>query len=254
MQTERLYKQELQNSAEDGREWNDAELVEKARSGNGEAFGELVRRHRERALGWASRFAQDSHLAEDIVQDAFIRAFLHLGMLIDASRFKPWLRRIIRNQVNMRLRRGGIYGKERPFSGFEKAPSSLEGLPEQGGTELDRLLYRMSAQWDNESRRRDGDPQLRIMRREMLEEICLLLKCLTPKERNVFEAFFFRQLSPADIASEFGASIGSVYTTLSRSRVKVQRERIRVYFQDFAERKKLERRPTRKVLAPPISF
>ena len=53
--------------------------------GNREAFGELVRRHRGKALGWATTLSRDITLAEDIVQDALIRAFLHVGELADVS-------------------------------------------------------------------------------------------------------------------------------------------------------------------------
>ncbi|AFC28221.1 ECF subfamily RNA polymerase sigma-24 subunit [Paenibacillus mucilaginosus 3016] len=45
------------------------ELVERARSGDREAFGELVRMHRARALGWAGSLTRDAHMAEDIVDD-----------------------------------------------------------------------------------------------------------------------------------------------------------------------------------------
>ncbi|NGP58037.1 hypothetical protein FLT15_06425 [Paenibacillus thiaminolyticus] len=63
----------------------DEELVEATRAGSGEAFGELARRHRERALGWACSMARDDQLAEDIVQEALLNAFLRLETLLDAS-------------------------------------------------------------------------------------------------------------------------------------------------------------------------
>lgn len=85
----------------------DRELVERARSGDQEAFSELVRTHRAKAYGWANKITRDAYLAEDIVQDALIRAFLHLGALADTSRFLPWLQTIVRNQAYMKLRRGG---------------------------------------------------------------------------------------------------------------------------------------------------
>ncbi|WP_235885407.1 RNA polymerase sigma factor [Paenibacillus cymbidii] len=62
------------------------ELVERARAGNHEAFDELVRKHRAAALGVANRMVRDIHLAEDVVQDALIRAFMHLGTQPPKSR------------------------------------------------------------------------------------------------------------------------------------------------------------------------
>ncbi|MEY9094563.1 RNA polymerase sigma factor [Paenibacillus sp. RC84] len=92
------------------------ELIDRARRGDREAFNELVRRHRAKVLGLANRLVEDRSLAEDVVQDALIRAFLHLGTLADAGKFGPWLRRIVRNQALLKLRRGGPSGRERPFS------------------------------------------------------------------------------------------------------------------------------------------
>jgi DNA-directed RNA polymerase specialized sigma24 family protein len=94
-----------------GRENVERELVDRARSGDNEAFGELVRMHRAHAIGWAGTLTQDSFLVEDIVQEALILAFLHLGTLTDAGQFKSWLHRIVRNQAYMKLRRGGPFSK-----------------------------------------------------------------------------------------------------------------------------------------------
>jgi RNA polymerase sigma factor (sigma-70 family) len=89
--------------------FTDQALVEQARHGDQEAFGELVRRHRAKAFGWAASITRDDFTAEDIVQDALIRAFLHLSKLLDSTRFVPWLQRIVYNQAYTKLRRGGPY-------------------------------------------------------------------------------------------------------------------------------------------------
>lgn len=225
---------------ESERPQRDEELVEAARAGSREAFGELVRRHRERALGWACSMARDDQLAEDIVQEALLNAFLRLETLLDASRFQYWLRRIVRNQANMKLRRGGPYGKERPWSSLAPRPAE--------DSELDRVLHRLCTAPPREMQ----DPQAWLLRRELMEQIRELLSCLTARERQMFEAHVFRQLPPSEIARLFDTSPGSVYTALSRSRTKVQRERIRVYFQDYASEKKQAGRQTRRVLATPL--
>lgn len=224
---------------------SDLELVESARTGNNDSFGELVRRHRERALGWAVALTNDGYLAEDIVQEALVKAFLSLEMLIDASQFRYWLQRIVRNQANMKLRRGGLYGKEKPFTGFTSNQQH-----EENGSDLDRILYRLSSEPVNENQ----DPQAWLQRKELLSSIHYLILCLTPKEREVFEAYFFQQLSATEIAKLLGTSTGSVYTSISRSRVKVQRERIRIYFQGYVTEKKRSARKTRHILASPIPF
>lgn len=255
---EAVYTQELmqphvaseQEASEPVASLPDAQLVELARTGNREAFGELVRRHRERALVWASSITQDGHLAEDVVQEALLSAFLHIETLMEPGRFQYWLQRIVRNQAMMKLRRGGPNGKESSFSALNARNADR---PAQSGevSLLDRLLFRMTTRLDVDRFDRQ-DPQVRLMRKELYVGLYELLRCLTPRERSIFEAHVFQQLSPGEIADAVGVTIGSVYTSISRSRTKVQRERIRVYFHGYAQEKKRAGSTTRRVLAPPI--
>ena len=72
---------------------NDNEqLVKRAAAGDAEAFGLLVRRHHAAAFGWDSLYTDDEHMAEDIVQEAYMRAYERLEQLREASRFSGWLR------------------------------------------------------------------------------------------------------------------------------------------------------------------
>ncbi len=226
----------------DERERPDQVLVEAAREGNNEAFGELVRRHRARAYGWAARLTGDDHLAEDIVQEALIRAFLQLGQLLDSRRFQPWLKAIVHNQVHMKLRRGGPYGKERPYSGFVV----IDDEREPGG-HIDELLAGMSKKFGyNENV--GLDPAEVIARREVFDTFRQLLSCLTEKERGIFEAHFFRELSANEIAILFGTTSSSVYNHLSRARVKVRQERIHICIRGYVERRRQEAKPARVLL------
>lgn len=150
----------------------------------------------------------------------------------------------------MKLRRGGKYGKESSFSVLEVRNGGRTTL-EREGSDLDRLLFRLTARLDEE-RFNNQDPQVRLLRKELYISLYELLQCLTAKERAIFEAHVFSQLSPGEIANALGVSIGSVYTAISRSRAKVQRERIRVYFQGYAQEKRRTGHTTRRVLAAPI--
>lgn len=229
------------------------ELVEQARSGDREAFGELVRRHRAEALGLAGALTKDAHLAEDVVQEALIRAFLHMGTLMDAGRFMPWFHRIVRNQAYMKLRRGGPFGKELPFAAL--APTSGgprgEGVRRTDWTDVDAILFRLMDRAAEEARNRHH-PEECLVRKEMLEQLRMLLGCLNRRERGIFEARFFGELPPERIAALFETTTANVYNSLSRSRVKVQRERIRVAIQDYVDRRAEQGMPRRKVLTPPI--
>ncbi|SEN97630.1 RNA polymerase sigma factor, sigma-70 family [Paenibacillus sp. OV219] len=207
-------------------------LVERAREGDQEAFSELVRAHRAQAYGWANTIARDVHLADDIVQDALIRAFLHIGTLADTGRFLPWLQTIIRNQAYMKLRRGGPFGKEQPFTSF--ATQSGYSVDDFSGDtdsmdwgDIDRILFQMSRSAVQEAHR-SGDHARGMVRMELMEQLRSLLHCLSKRERQIFEAHFFGELPPGEIAQLYDTTTANVYNLLSRSRAKVQKERIRV--------------------------
>lgn len=210
----------------------DRELVERARSGDQEAFSELVRMHRAQAYGWANTIARDAYLAEDIVQDALIRAFLHLGTLADANRFLPWLQTIVRNQAYMKLRRGGPFAKEQPFAGFNSESGYFDvgyggDQDSMDWGDIDRILFKMSRSAAEEAQQ-GNDPAKGMLRKELMEHLRSLLHCLSRRERQIFEAHFFRELPPEEIAQLFDTTKANVYNLLSRSRTKVQKERIRV--------------------------
>jgi RNA polymerase sigma-70 factor (ECF subfamily) len=87
------------------RELSDGELVAATKSGNTEAFGQLVFRYERRALIVAQRILNNHEDAEDAVQESFHKAFLHLDSFQEKARFSTWLTRIAMNEAFMVLRR-----------------------------------------------------------------------------------------------------------------------------------------------------
>jgi len=83
----------------------DIELVERARSGDGEAITELYRRHERRVYNLALRTLGNPWDAADVVQDAFIKAFKNLDSFKGEARFGTWLHRIAVNAAYDHLRR-----------------------------------------------------------------------------------------------------------------------------------------------------
>jgi RNA polymerase sigma-70 factor (ECF subfamily) len=84
---------------------SDEALVAATKRGDAQAFEELVLRHRQRVLAVAQRIMKNREDAEDVAQESFHKAFLHLDAFQEKSRFSTWLTRIAMNQAFMLLRR-----------------------------------------------------------------------------------------------------------------------------------------------------
>lgn len=82
------------------------ELIAKAQGGDKQAFGELVHCHREGVVNLVYRMSGDIHLAEDVAQETFIRAWRGLARYRPRSPFRNWLYRIATNAALDALRRG----------------------------------------------------------------------------------------------------------------------------------------------------
>jgi RNA polymerase sigma factor (sigma-70 family) len=83
---------------------DDAELVERSRRQDANAFGELVARHQQLVFGVALARCHDPALAEDVAQEAFVAAWRDLGRLRDADRVGPWVAGIARNLASNAVR------------------------------------------------------------------------------------------------------------------------------------------------------
>ncbi|MCC7403430.1 MAG: sigma-70 family RNA polymerase sigma factor [Bdellovibrionales bacterium] len=82
----------------------DLELVEKAKNGNRAAFSELVTRHQRLLLRLALRMTRDLEMAEDIVQEAFIKAYQNIGRFEGRASFRSWIYQITVNTAKNKLR------------------------------------------------------------------------------------------------------------------------------------------------------
>lgn len=202
----------------------DEVLTGRARGGDAAAFEELVWRHRVKAFTWATRISKDPHMSEDIVQEALIRAFLKLDTLAHNDRFVGWFKRIVTNQALMKVRRGGPYGRELPVSSCQIPTVGEKTVnPSDINSIMDYLVSRTNEPAASNVYK---DPQLQVERQEWYRIIQALLRCLTPREKSIFETYFFQECSPQEIAELFQISVGNVYKIISRSRQKIQEERL----------------------------
>ena len=83
----------------------DSELIAATKCGNRETFDELLFRYERKVFAVALRIVKNREDAEDVVQESFHNAYLHLGTFQEKSRFSTWLTRIAMNESFMVLRR-----------------------------------------------------------------------------------------------------------------------------------------------------
>jgi RNA polymerase sigma-70 factor, ECF subfamily len=89
----------------------EAAVVTLARAGDEAAFEELVRRHQCSVRNLLRSLCRNTALADDLAQEAFLQAWLHLGSLRVPNAFASWLRKLAVNSWRQHLRREGALGK-----------------------------------------------------------------------------------------------------------------------------------------------
>ncbi len=103
-------------------------LVEAAQSGDSEAYDALLQRFQQMAYATAYRYLGDHHLAQDVVQEAMIVAFMHLQELKEPGAFPGWFRQIVFRQCTRALRQTTFW-----CTSLEAVNDALlaEGTPEE---------------------------------------------------------------------------------------------------------------------------
>jgi RNA polymerase sigma factor (sigma-70 family) len=97
----------MDGASVEGRPLNEQDLIERAKGGDVAAFEALVQIHRPMALRVAFLVVGDRTEAEDVTQEAFVKAYRAISRFRANAPFRPWLLRIVRNEsLNQRRRRG----------------------------------------------------------------------------------------------------------------------------------------------------
>jgi RNA polymerase sigma-70 factor, ECF subfamily len=122
----------------------DTLLVERVLRGDAEAYGGLVTRHMQRAFAIAFRVVEHRQDAEDVVQDAFVRALERLETLERGRPFRPWFHRIVVNHA-LNLRRSR---KVRTTEAIPEDSASRERTPEDAAAQAE-LRDRLRAALDD---------------------------------------------------------------------------------------------------------
>ena len=186
---------------------DDLALVHASKLGDVAAFQELVKRYDRQLLRIAQHLLHNREDAEDVVQEAFLKAFQHLDRFREESKFSTWLIRITLNQGLMKLR------KQRPareVSIDKDFQSEEENLP------ID------VADWA-------PDPEELYRAAELREILCDTLQELTPALRVVFVLRDMEGLSLDQTAAALDLSLPAAKARSARARLQL-RERLNPYF------------------------
>src|SRR5215468_3858046 len=143
---------------------DESQLVAQSREGDTTAFAELVRRYESKIFRLAQHVTQNREGAEDVLQEAFLKAYEHLDQFQGNSKFYTWIVRIAVNQALMKLRR-------------RKTDKSVS-LDDTIDTGEDNLVREIAA-WGE-------DPEQRFSREELREILDSAIESLAPSYRSVF--------------------------------------------------------------------
>lgn len=191
---------------------NEAVLVAEAKRGDVSAFTELVNRYERRIFRLALNITGNREDAEDVMQEAFLKSYQHLGEFQGDSRFYTWLVRITVNEALMKLR------KRRP---------NQVSLDEPVETE-DDLLPREIEDWG-------PSPEQRFAQSELREILDTVIQELDPAFRTVFLLRDVEELSTEDTARLLKLSVPAVKSRLLRGRLKL-RQKLNRYFRKADQR------------------
>ena len=173
----------------------DAELVHRARRGDHDAFEALVKKFQERVYRTAFRLTGNHGDADDVAQEAFLRAFRGLAGFDERAEFGTWLHRIVINSALNYLRARKRRGPREPAEAAESVPTP------------------------------ESDPAERTEAREEAREVLDALAALSPTLRMTLVMATLEDMPYKDIAQALGIPEGTVAWRVNQAR-KTLRKRL----------------------------
>ncbi len=167
----------------------DEELVKMVRENNQELFVEIVRRYQQPLYRYASTLARDQEVAQDIVQEALIKAYTNLRSFNTKKKFSSWMYRITHNQAM------DYFRSQRKYTSLELLPELLHSLVSKSDVEatLDEQLLR--------------------------EKVDQVIDQLPLQYRGVVALYYLEGKKYAEISEVMQVPEGTVATWLRRSKV-----------------------------------
>ncbi len=168
---------------------SDIEAVRAVGRGEHDSFAHLVQRYQGRLFGLAMMMVRERAAAEEIAQDAFVRAYTHLTRFDDSRPFYPWLASIAVRLAQNWLRHHGR------TSGRESTPLDGTNDPGAGASVLTDLI---------------GDERSR--------QLWQAVAALPSGERTAVMLYYRDEMRVEDIASALAVTTGTIKTLLFRAR------------------------------------
>ena len=171
----------------------DEQLVALARTGDHKAFEELVERHKQKAYRIAFDFARDREEAKDLSQEAFLRAYTHLGKFDGRSAFYTWFYRIL---VNVCL----DYKRRKQRTMAEEFNETIENRVEA-----------------SHAAQKPASPDQHVLAGQLSRKVGAALEALPTKQRTAFILKNHQGLSIKEIAETMQTAEGTVKVHLHRA-------------------------------------
>ena len=182
--------------------WSDEELVSQVQAGKPWAMEELVNRYQNKVYGIAySMCPEHSGEAEDITQEAFLRAFKSLNRFRGDSSFYTWLYRIVVNLCMDKRRRWHRW--QRIFMPWRGSKDLSEGPVNPLDVEQNQGVQQ--------------DPADLLRQEQLSKDVQESLRSLPEKQRVAFQLKVFQGMSIREIAQVMGTAEGTVKSHLFRA-------------------------------------
>ncbi len=183
----------------------EVELIRQAQSGSRTAFDTLTRTYEQQVLRLALHLTGSEHDAEDIYQEAFLKAYRYIGNFRFECSFYTWIYRIVTNLCLDQLRRRKT----------RREDSAI--VTDSSGAEVDRLV---SVADD----RAYANPGRELERKHLSRRIQVALDTLTPRERTVFELKHYQGLRLRTIGEMLNTTEETAKNTLFRATKKLRNQ------------------------------
>jgi RNA polymerase sigma-70 factor, ECF subfamily len=193
----------IQDRHAQDRRADDTVLIREAQRGNRAAFEELVRHYDQAVLRLALHLTGTEQDAQDVYQDAFLKAYKNIGNFRFECSFYTWIYRIVTNLCLDHLRRKNVRKEDAPVA------------KDADGGEYDLL--------DQVADGRSGaNPERDLMRRQLGARIAGALDKLTPRERMVFELKHYHGLKLRTVGEILHTTEETAKNTLFRATQKLR--------------------------------